>query len=228
MPVIPEVQERLRNAVPAECDVPLVRASKEGLLLAADFFKDGMLLNFEMGRDLYGLIRRVCIAFQIREYCKRGDLPFKAQIVPMPKGPWHWLEIKAHGVLAHACRTVDVFSFPDEADSRQDYRLSIQPNLLSWAMRDKSMAQIVKEIPELYAWLTYRTSADGSLAHLCWCSPSPEKDDWLAHVNVLEEIKKSESDTSVAEASVPSATPRLRDEVLQALQANDNKKTDSK
>jgi hypothetical protein len=223
MPIIAEVQERLRNAFPAAFDAPLVRASKEGLLLAADFYKEGMLLNCEMGRDLHGYIRRVCIAIQIREYCKRGDLPFPAQIVPMPKGPWHWLEIKVPGVLAHACRTVDVFAFPDEAESRQDYRLSMQPNLLSWAARDKSMAQIVKEIPEIYAWLTYRASADGSLAHLCWGSPSPEKDDWLAHVNVLEEIKKDGSETP-AEPPVPPTKPRLRDEVLQALkQANDNK-----
>jgi len=225
MPIIPEIQERLRNAFPETTDIALSRAFKEGLLLADDFYKEGMPFRCPQGQDVRGHVRRVCIGVKVREYCTRGDLPFNVEMVRMPHGGWHWLEIKASGALAHACRTLDVFKFPEEAESRQDYRLSIQPNLLNWFTRDKSITQILREIPEIYAWLTYRANGDGTLAHLCWCSPSPENDDWLAHVNVLREIEEKGGAIVPIVSSVEAPRPRLRDEILQALEEiplNDN------
>jgi hypothetical protein len=201
----------------------LARAAHEGVLLADDLYGDGTILNNVLGRDLRGHIRRVGIAYRILEFCRRGDLPFSAEMTPMPRGRWHWLQIRATGVLAHACRTDDVFAFPDEAESRQDLRLALQPNLLSWSARDKSLGEIGKEIPELYAWLTYRVADDGNLCHLCWASPAPDDNQWLGHISVLREIDLA-GRTPPPMPPVPDPKDKLRfkDHVQQTLgRAND-------
>jgi hypothetical protein len=224
MPIVKEIQDRLRRSIPTSVDVPLARAVREGILLADDLFGSGTLLGNDLGKDLRGHVRRVAISYQVMSYCQRGDLPFNAKISAMPKGRWHWVEFRAAGLLAHSCRTEDVFSFPDEADSRQDFRLSLQPDLLSWPTKNKPLAEVVKEVPELYAWLTYRVDGDGGLSHLCWGSPAPDDDDWLAHINVLKEISREAA--TVPPIKVPNPTERLRfkDHIQQAIdQENDNK-----
>ena len=195
MPIIPEVQERLRSLIPAETDRAVIRAVLEGIVLADSLFDKGMLLHEAMGHDLLGHVRRVGIAQKIKEHCQRGDIPLTAEIKLMPRGRWHWLEIHSVGLRAHMCRTDDVYCFPAEAESRQDPRLSIQGNLLSWAERHKSVRQIIREIPELYAWLTFRVVADGNLSHLCWCSPAPDVNEYIAMINLLEEAKRSSEPT---------------------------------
>ncbi len=223
MPIIKEIQDRLRASIPQSADAPLVRAVREGVLLADDLFGGGTVLNNELGQDLRGHVRRVGIGYQILTYCQRGDLPFSAEVRAMPKGRWHWLEIRTPGLLAHTCRTEDVFAFPDEADSRQDFRLSIQPDLLSWSVKNKPFAEIVKEISTLYAWLTYRVNGDGNLSHLCWVSPAPDADEWLAHINVLQEITQAGTTTSLA-IQVPDPKDRLRfkDHIQQVLDQSNN------
>ena len=225
MPIIPEVTDRLRGAFPESTDLALVRATREGVLLADDLYGEGNFLNNSLGRDVRGFIRRAGIAYQICRFCERGDLPFSSEMKAMPKGRWHWLEIRAPGVFAHACRTDDVYTFPDEAKSRQDLRLAIQPNLLSWSARDKSLGEVLKDIPDLYAWLTYGLAADGNLSHLCWASPAPDGDDWLAHISILQEIRKA---AVTIRATTPVPDPkerlRLRDHVQQILDDTDDSK----
>lgn len=224
MAVIAAVQDRLRLAFPESSDVTLARAVQEGSYLAGHLFEGESFLNNAVGHDLRGHIRRVGIAHQIELYCTRGDLPFICAMKPMPKGSWHWLEIKSTGALAHVCRTEDVFTFPEEAESRQDSRLSLQPDLLTWTERDKSVKEVVREIPVLYAWLTFRAGADGKISHLCWGAPDPKADTWIGHVNVLAEIAKR-SDDAPAPSTVPDpkAALRLKEHVREALEKNEKK-----
>src|ERR1019366_7175253 len=126
MPIIPEVQDRLRAAFPATTDAMVFRAVQEGSYHADHLFDGEPFLNNPIGRDLRGHVRRIGIAHQLNLYCGRGDLPWKADMKPMPQGRWHWLEIGADGAMAHVCRTDAVFEFPAEADSRQDFRLALQ------------------------------------------------------------------------------------------------------
>jgi hypothetical protein len=218
MPIIPEVQERLRSLLPAEFDVDIVRAVREGVLIADSCFDQGMLLADEMGLDLKGHVRRVGIAHQLCEYSRRGALDLNVQMTRMPRGHWHWLEIRRAGLLAHMCRTDDIHRFPEEAESRQDPRLSIQGDLLSWAVRDKSMSQIIREIPELYAWLTYRVAADGSVSHICWCSPAPDENTYIAQINLLEEAKRSRELPPEPAHPSPKDMLRFQDAVQQLLE----------
>jgi hypothetical protein len=218
LPIIAEVQTRLRGAFPKSTDTPLLRAVKEGILLADDLFSDGSFLSNSLGRDIRGHVRRVAISTQVQAYCERGDLPFVAQLTRMPCGPWHWLELRATGALAHACRTDDVFKFPDDAESRQDMRLAIQPDLLAWASRDKSMAQIIREVPTLYAWLMFRVTDSGALAHLCWGSPAHDCDEWIAYVDVLREIAHAAPEPPSTPIPDPKSRLRLREHVARTLE----------
>ncbi|MDX8508607.1 hypothetical protein [Mesorhizobium captivum] len=225
MPIIPEIQERLRLAFPPSCDLLLSRAVQEGSFLAGHLFEGESFLNNVIGRDIRGHVRRVGIAYQIDLYCNRGDLPFVTAMKPMPKGNWHWLEITATGAIGHVVRTDDVDGFPDEAESRQDKRLSIQPDLLSWSEKDKDINKLVHKIPKLYAWLTFRAAHDGKLSHLCWGAPAPDTDTWIGHINVLEEVAKRGAEVpAVAKVPDPKEVLRLKDHVAQALEEDAKKK----
>lgn len=225
MPIIPEIQDRLRLAFPESSDLTLSRAVQEGSFLADHLFQGESFLNNSVGRDLRGHVRRIGIAHQIDLYCTRGDLPFVTAMSAMPKGSWHWLEIVATGAIAHVCRTDDVFKFPEEAESRQDKRLSLQPDLLDWQERTKTVKEIVREIPRLYAWLTFRAAHDGLISHLCWGAPAPDSDTWIGHINVLAEVAKRGAEVPPASTVAdPKEVLRLKDHVVQALEEDAKKK----
>ena len=142
----------------------------------------------------------------------------------MPHGPWHWLEISGTGAVAHVRRSGDVQDFPDEAHSRQDYRLSLQPDLLSWADDQKTIGQIISEIPKVYAWLTYRIAGDGRVSHLCWGAPAADSNDWLAHVNVLKAISEHGGEIpEVYPAPDPKEKLRFKEHVTEALEKSAEK-----
>jgi len=222
MPIIPEIQDRLLLAFPRSAFIPLSRAVQEGSYLADHLFGGESFLNNCIGQDIRGHIRRVGIAFQIDLYCQRGDLPFVTGMKPMPRGPWHWLEILSTGALAHICRTDEPQSFPDEAESRQDIRLVLQADLFRPATA--SLGKIIREVPQLYAWVTFRIGQDARLSHLCCCSPAADHDDWIAHINILDEISKSGAAIPAIEAVPdPKELLRLKDHIATALEKSDDK-----
>jgi hypothetical protein len=226
MPIFPEIQDRLILAFPRSSNAVLLRAVQEGSFLADHLYEGESFLNNKIGRDLRGHIRRIGISNQIEKYCIRGDLPFVAEMKPMPKGSWHWLEITSTGAMAHVCRTEDTFRFPDEAESRQDIRLALQTNLLTWSQKDRDFSKIMRDIPKLYAWLTFRTAQDGRVSHLCWASPAADCDEWVAHINVAAEVAKSGADVvSIGATPDPKEALRLKDHVVQALEQGADKKT---
>lgn len=227
MPIIPEIQDRLRLAYPASSDSQLFRAVQEGAYLADHLFVGESFLNNDVGRDIRGHVRRVGIAHQIDLYCTRGDLPFVTSMSQMPHGRWHWLEILSTGAMAHVCRTDDVYSFPDEAESRQDVRLVLQKDLFTTSAASAPLEKLIREVPKLYAWLTFKIGQDGRVSHLCWASPAADADDWIAHVNVLDEIQKRGEETpEIAATPNPKDRLKLKDHIAQALdEANDPKKS---
>jgi hypothetical protein len=207
--------------VPRSSNVPLFRAVQEGSFLVSHLYEGEEFLKNEIGYDLYGHIRRVAISYQINQYCLRGDLPFVTEMKQMPRGPLHWLEIKSTGATAHVCRTDEPFGFPDAAESRQDYRLMLQADLLSWIERgeQKSLGRIVHEIPQLYAWLTFHVGAKGQVNHLCWVSPAADVDEYIGYINVLDEIARSGDDSpSIAPTPDPKEKLRFKDHIAEQLE----------
>ncbi|MFO1125369.1 MAG: hypothetical protein U1E25_08895 [Methylocystis sp.] len=217
MAIIPEIQDRLTLAYPPSSNSALFRAVQEGSFLVDHLFEGESFLKNAIGRDLRGHLRRVGICHQIALYCQRGDLPFIATMQPMPKGNWHWLEIVSTGALAHVCRTDDTYKFPVEADSRQDFRLRLQPDLLSWREDERDIKKIIREIPKLYAWLTFRIAQDGKVSHLCWAAPAVDTDEYIAHINVLKTLETSRSIPEVSMTPDPAEALRLKDHIAKAI-----------
>lgn len=229
MAIIQEIQDRLLLAFPRSSNVPLFRAVQEGSFLVSHLYEGEAFLKNAIGYDLYGHVRRVAISYQIDQYCQRGDLPFIAAMRPMPRGPLHWLEIESTGAIAHVCRTDEPFAFPDEAESRQDYRLTLQTDLLSWIERSeqKTIARIIRHVPRLYSWLTFRVGPKGKVEHLCWVSPAADVDEYIGYINVLDEIAQSGDDVpSIAPSIDPKEKLRLKDHIVEQLEKSKKPESD--
>jgi hypothetical protein len=221
MPIVPEIQDRLLSEFPRSYNVALYRAVQEGSFLASHLYEGESFLKNQIGYDLYGHIRRVAISYQIAKYCERRDLPYVTEMKPMPLGPLHWLEITTTGAIAHVCRTDEPSAFPDKAESRQDYRLTVQTNLLSFiaGREEKSLGQIIKDIPKLYAWLTFGICRNGRVNHLCWRAPATDVDEWLAYIDVLEEITRAGGELPEIEpVPDPKEKLRLRDHIVEQIE----------
>lgn len=121
--------------------------------------------------------------------------------------------------MAHVCRTDDPLAFPADAESRQDARLALQADLLSWSPDAPLVGDILKDIPTLYAWLTLKAGKDGRLRHLCWASPAPDEDAWIAYRNVLEGVSLGDSGVDDAERT-PDAAEKLKfkDHIADAIE----------
>lgn len=222
------LQQLLLVAFPPETDGELTRGVTEGVILSDDLIQNTPLLKRGGGADLRGHIRRSGIMFRLRDLCDRGDLPFVADIVPMPHGPWHWLELRSDRFKAHVCRTDGPYKFPDDTQSRQDERLRNSPDLFSEKIVD--LSETLKRINELYAWLTFGVGEHGAIAHLCWTMPPADEGDWLAHRDILRHISTSiqpeQNEIAQAERPIKSLTLRFKEHIEEAF--SKEKKDDEK
>ena len=224
------LQRLLEIAFPPSTDLAVVRGVAEGISLADDLIENNRLLRNAGGNDLRGHIRRVGIMFRVRDLCSRGDLPFTAEIVQMPHGPWHWLEIRSGNFLAHVCRTSAPHAFPEEALSRQDARLRNQEDLFVPHQTDRS--KIITAIREFYAWLTFGFGQQGTLEHICWAMPPADDGDWLAFRSVLQHSAmpttiQPDQHTRIDSSAESSETLKLRfREHIEKALSDQNKKDD--
>jgi hypothetical protein len=219
---MPSFQERLESAYPYETYANTLRALREGIASADDTIQGIPMFASEVGEDYRGLIRRAGILHRFQEMCKGGDLPFKCNLTPMPRGTWHWLDITSGDTNAHVVRTEDPVAFPEDTPNRQDARASNMPDLFE--SEDERVIRLAP--PKLYVWLCYRGSPDGRLSHALWQAPSANADDWLARINLFNVTvpKKSEDMTRSAKPD-PKTKMKLRDDV-QKLMDSKNKKSD--
>jgi hypothetical protein len=215
--------ELLQTAFPDETYANTLRALREGIASADDALKGTPLLHNPAGRDYRGLIRRVGIFQRFRDMCKAGDLPFSADYSPMPRGTWHWLDIRSGEVHAHIVRSEESDAFPEDTPNRQDQRARNMRDLFE----DDQVARL--ESLRLYAWLCYKATPDGALAHALWQAPSAKldgkKDEWLARINLLNVVRvKSSSDDPKRPAKVdPKTRMRLRDQANEIIKKNTEK-----
>jgi hypothetical protein len=222
-----EYEKRLDAAFRPATDGETIRGVSEGILLADDVIENTPILRHAGGRDLRGHIRRAGIIFRLHDLCEKGDLPFSAEIVPMPHGSWHWLEMRSDNFKAHICRSDGPYDFPEETLSRQDSRLVNQTDL--FAEKVVPISEALAEIPELYAWLTFSAEKNGILKHLCWAMPPADSGSWLAHINVLKRAKLTVlKDERPVEEPAKIIKLRFRDHIEEALSKQDKSDNDEK
>jgi hypothetical protein len=184
---------------------------REGIASADDAIKGIPFLDTPVGGDYRGLVRRAGIFHRTKDMCKAGDLPFRAEFSPMPRGTWHWLDIWSGDVHAHIVRTEEADAFPDDTPNRQDQRaLNIRD-----LFEDERVVRL--ESVKLYAWLCYGATPNGALTHALWQAPSAKVDgkidEWLARMNLLNTVvlKKSEDPKRPAKID-PKTRMKLRDQ----------------
>ncbi len=208
-------QELLDDAFPASSDADVIRGVSEGVMLADRTLDNETFLKSLVGQDLRGHVRRAGILFRLHQMATAGDLPFGSTMTQMPRGNWHWIELRSGNFTAHVCRTDAAELFPTDTPTRQDDRLTNQGDLF----RDTST---VVPIRGYIAWLTFGVGDSGSLGHLCWGMPNANEDVWLARTNIIRRAAESEV---IVPVEVPAKATELkfREHVEEALRGKGEK-----
>lgn len=202
-------QELLDDAYPESSDAAVIRGVSQGIMLADNTLENHSFLKSYVGQDLRGHIRRAGILFRLHEMANAGDLPFDSTMTRMLRGNWHWIELKSKSFTAHVCRTEAAELFPQDTPTRQDDRLTNQPDLFE----DQSA---VVPISGYTAWLTFGVGDSGALSHLCWGMPKDSEDVWLARTNIIRRAKENEVVVK-AERPVADLGLKFRDHVEESL-----------
>lgn len=215
--MVDHLQERLDAAFPAAADAPLVRAVQQGILLADSVVENEAWLKGPLGRDVRGYLRRAGVLSQVHAACVSGDLPFEGMMEAMPRGPFHWVELKSQEFVAHICKTDAAGAFPEDTPTRQDERLTNEYSLFENVVPMKESAAAVGQ---LLAWLTFGAPEGGRLGHLCWAMPAPDGKSWLAHSNVLYRLTAAQVHVQ-REEPTERAKLKFRDQIAEAVTTTD-------
>lgn len=211
-------QDMLDQAFPVSSDANVIRGVTEGIMLADKALDSEAFLKSLVGQDLRGHIRRAGILFRLDQMATTGDLPFSSIISKMPRGNWHWIELRSKNFTSHVCRTDGPNLFPTDTPTRQDDRLTNQGDLF----RDNFGIEPIKGY---MSWLMFGAGDSGKLSHLCWGMPNANEDVWLARTNIIRRAQES----SVVVKFEPSAAPtilKFREHIEEALKGNDEKQGD--
>ncbi len=207
-------QEHLDEAFPASSDANVIRAVSEGILLADKTLDNETFLKSLVGQDLRGHMRRAGILYRLHQMTSVGDLPFHSTMTKMPRGNWHWIELKSKNFSSHVCRSDGPDQFPTDTPTRQDDRITNQGDLF----RDVST---VVPIKGYMSWLTFGVGDSGALSHLCWGMPNAKEDVWLARTNI---IRRAQTSDVVVKFEPPSRMSGLkfRDHIEEALRGKED------
>lgn len=208
------LQDQLDEAFPPSSDANVIRGVTEGVMLADKTLDSETYLKSFVGQDLRGHIRRAGILFRLHQMATAGDLPFESVMSQMPRGNWHWIELRSKNFTSHVCRTEGPDLFPVDSPTRQDDRLTNQGDLF------KDNSEIVP-IKGFVTWLTFGLGDSGALGHLCWGMPNATDDVWLARTNITRRARESEIVVKF-ESPAPKTELKFRDHVEEALKGKDD------
>jgi hypothetical protein len=219
-------QSRLLSAYPQPTWATLVRGIGEGVRIADDVQRSTRFLSTLVGLDQRGLLRRAGIMWRVQMLCQNGELPFRASEVKNTNGSSHLLSIVSGPIELHIVRTDDADAFPDEAPIRQDRRLTNIPDLFEDG-KLIPLADLLKDVPQLYGWLSWGATKRGALTHVCLGMPEKEEDRWLAHRDILLAVLASRERDEVGaderNKSVPNPADLLkfREEIVRQLESDE-------
>ncbi len=202
-------QDLLDEAFPPVTDLEMIRGVTEGIFLADSTIDSAGFLRSGVGQDIRGHIRRAGILFRLHQMVTNGDLPFTSSMTRMPRGNWHWVELRNANFRAHICRTEAPSMFPIDSPTRQDDRITNQLDLFI-------DTATVTPIKGYMSWLTFGVGDSGALGHLCWGMPNAKEDVWLARTNIIQRAKDNDVVVSIETPARVTAL-RFRDHVEEAL-----------
>jgi hypothetical protein len=223
-------ETRLLKAYPKAIWPTLVRGASEGVEMADAVRRSTPFLRTLVGRDQRGFLRRAAIMWRLQMLCASKELPFAATEALNTNGSSHLLSIVSDNLELHLVRTEDILSFPVDAPIRQDRRATNQPDLFE----DKKivpLTEVLRDVRRLYGWICWGATPKGELTHLCLGIPERSRDNWLAHVNILNRVRLDEGTPRLTEPPTPSAPNpalllRFRAEIARSLEKNQEESGD--
>ncbi len=225
IPIMIDYSARLSAAYPKTTYSATLRGLREGAAFGDEAIKGIPMFGTPVGRDLRGLVRRAGVLHRIQQMCRAGDLPFQCEMIPMPRGSWHWLELYSANIISHPVRTADHISFPEDTPNRQDQRTRNQGGLFE----DANVVPVSSE-STLYAWLCYGVTRNGALTHACWNMPSAANEEWLARIDILNAVREEQlsQETPSTEKVDPREAMSFRDSIAATIEGLDKDKDEKK
>ena len=165
----------IMNAFPKSTWDGVVRCAAQGVGLADDLLRQERWLNWAVGKDQRGDLRRVGVMWSLREACAAGDLPFACEDRTNSARNCHHIEIRSQNLYLHVNRTENLLAMPRDTKFRNDERASNQLDLLKPVIFTTKLS----EIKTWYGWMTFNADTEGRLTHLAIGLPEMAGNDWL-------------------------------------------------
>jgi hypothetical protein len=185
----------IMNAFPESVWPKIQRRAHYGIKLADDLIKERTILDWAVGQDQRGDLRRVGVMWSINKACADVILPFSSLIRKNTARNCHHVEIASQNVYLHITRTNSLLSMPRDTTLRDNERATNQGDLF----KDTGFTTDLSSIKRWYAWLTIGADEKGEFTHLAIGLPKHQEREWLDMVSILQ---------PAAEASSPGEEPR--------------------
>ena len=163
------------NAFPDSSWDGILKCAAQGVALADRLVREEPWLNWAVGKDQRGDLRRVGVMWSLREACTAEILPFFCEDRENTARNCHHIEIRSQNVYLHVTRTDSLLAMPRLTKLRNDERASNQFDLLKPII----MTTDLSEIKRWYGWLTFNADAEGKLTHVAIGLPEEDGDEWL-------------------------------------------------
>ncbi|MCF8034045.1 MAG: hypothetical protein K9K66_10445 [Desulfarculaceae bacterium] len=191
-----EFLDAIRKSFPPDTWPKIVQAANSGIILADALIADNPFLNWPVGRDQRGDLRRVGVMFSLREACNSGDLPFLCKVRRNTVRNCRHIELHSNNMYLHVTQVGGQRQFPKDTPLRNKGRRSNQFLLFA----DNAQPEFSSR---WYGWLTFGASNDGGLEFICIGLPTESGQQWLDRINLTAEITKQGSKATMEKASEP-------------------------
>lgn len=201
------------NAFPEYAWPDLQRRARYGVQLADDLIQERTILDWVVGHDQRGDLRRVGVMWSIHQACIDGVLPFSATTKKNTAKNCHHVEVTSQNIYLHITRTPSLLSLPRDTTLRDNERASNQGDLFS----DTGFTTDLSTIRRWYAWLTFGADPKGDLTHLAIGLPKHGENDWLEIVSILRPTGEIQSTDEEPRPPGPEDSVKFRAAVQKLL-----------
>lgn len=185
-----------------------VPAIKTAYAVVEDHFSQIDFLDWPVGHDTLGVIRRVAVEFYITKLIDQKRLPLKYRIAPNAIDNCRHLEILSERCIATVSQVTSPKAVPRSAVFRDYLSLSNQPRL-NFPDYDYETGDNKK----YYIILTHGyTGREPSF--ICLGAPAPKVKKWVAKIDLLKEPYREESDVEIITSEPLVALKKYAQEVL--------------
>src|SRR6266481_7985413 len=139
------------NAIPEQHWPALTRCATDGVALADNLIASQRMLDWSLGQDQRGDLRRIGVMYCIREACLKEILPFTCETKNNTAKNCHHIEVAAQNLYFHVTRTSHFSGMPRDTTLRDNERVSNQGDLFEGTLLTTDLSLIKR----WYGYLTF-------------------------------------------------------------------------